>query len=203
MAQGGVWPDDSAGRQRWRTVEGGITAARATRDDVLGRKGRGELVQPNPRDVEATWKRQTTANVSRLPSQSARRADLARLGDKRQQTAAARAPFASRRSPVRSRLAPLTDFLQARAFARSRRPGAVGTRASGRCGSRAGREAPEAPLMPSSSIIPTACAVSLLSQRAALRILPRRSRMPCTSSHRAGSVDGKTRPPSLPSKQGL
>lgn len=29
--------------------EGGITAARATRDDVLGRKGRGELVQPNPR----------------------------------------------------------------------------------------------------------------------------------------------------------
>jgi hypothetical protein len=43
----------------------------------------------------------------------------------------------------------------------------------------------------------------LLSQRAALRILPRRSRMPCTSSHRAGSVDGKTRTPLLPSKQGL
>lgn len=40
---------DSAGRQRWRTVEGGITAARAARDDVLGRKGRGERVQPNPR----------------------------------------------------------------------------------------------------------------------------------------------------------
>lgn len=40
---------DSAGRQRWRTVEGGITAARAERDDVLGRKGRGERVQPNPR----------------------------------------------------------------------------------------------------------------------------------------------------------
>jgi len=40
---------DSAGRQRWRTVDGGITAARAARDDVLGRKGRGERVQPNPR----------------------------------------------------------------------------------------------------------------------------------------------------------
>lgn len=40
---------DSTGRQRWRTVEGGIMAARAARDDVLGRKGRGERVQPNPR----------------------------------------------------------------------------------------------------------------------------------------------------------
>lgn len=39
---------DSAGKQRWRTVEGGITAARAARDDVLGRKGRGEQVRPNP-----------------------------------------------------------------------------------------------------------------------------------------------------------
>jgi integrase len=40
---------DSSGRQRWRTVDGGIMAARAMRDDVLGRKGRGERVQPNPR----------------------------------------------------------------------------------------------------------------------------------------------------------
>ena len=40
---------DSTGRQRWRTVEGGITAARAARDDVLGRKGRGERILPNPR----------------------------------------------------------------------------------------------------------------------------------------------------------
>jgi integrase len=29
-------------------VEGGITAARAARDDVLGRKGRGERIRPNP-----------------------------------------------------------------------------------------------------------------------------------------------------------
>ena len=40
---------DSAGRQRWRTVEGGIRAARAARDDLLARRGRGERVQPNPR----------------------------------------------------------------------------------------------------------------------------------------------------------
>jgi integrase len=39
---------DSAGKQRWQTVEGGITAARAARDDVRGRKGRGEQVRPNP-----------------------------------------------------------------------------------------------------------------------------------------------------------
>ena len=39
---------DSAGKQRWQTVDGGITAARAARDDVLGRKGRGEQVRPNP-----------------------------------------------------------------------------------------------------------------------------------------------------------
>jgi integrase len=39
---------DSAGRQRWKTVEGGIIAARAARDDILGRKARGERVQPNP-----------------------------------------------------------------------------------------------------------------------------------------------------------
>ena len=50
---------DSAGRQRWRTIEGGITAARAARDDVLARKGRGERVQPNPRlrfgDAADAW----------------------------------------------------------------------------------------------------------------------------------------------------
>jgi len=40
---------DSAGRQRWQTVSGGIMAARAVRDDLLGRKGKGEHVAPNPR----------------------------------------------------------------------------------------------------------------------------------------------------------
>ena len=40
---------DGAGVQRWRTVEGGITAARALRDELLARRGRGERVTPNPR----------------------------------------------------------------------------------------------------------------------------------------------------------
>jgi integrase len=40
---------DSTGRQRWQTVQGGILAARAVRDDLLGRKGKGERVQPNPK----------------------------------------------------------------------------------------------------------------------------------------------------------
>jgi len=40
---------DSSGRQRWKTIEGGIMAARAARDDILGRRGRGERVQPNPK----------------------------------------------------------------------------------------------------------------------------------------------------------
>ena len=40
---------DGAGMQRWRTVEGGITAARALRDELLARRGRGERVAPNVR----------------------------------------------------------------------------------------------------------------------------------------------------------
>lgn len=40
---------DGAGKQRWRTVEGGITAARALRDELLAARGRGERVAPNPR----------------------------------------------------------------------------------------------------------------------------------------------------------
>lgn len=40
---------DSTGRQRWRTIHGGVLAARAERDAILGAKGKGERVQPNPR----------------------------------------------------------------------------------------------------------------------------------------------------------
>jgi integrase len=40
---------DGAGVQRWRTVGGGILAARKLRDDLLARRGRGERVAPNPR----------------------------------------------------------------------------------------------------------------------------------------------------------
>jgi len=39
---------DSTGRQRWCRVDGGITAARTVRNDILARKGKGERVQPNP-----------------------------------------------------------------------------------------------------------------------------------------------------------
>lgn len=40
---------DSTGKQRWETVEGGVTAARTIRNDLLARKGKGEKVQPNPK----------------------------------------------------------------------------------------------------------------------------------------------------------
>jgi integrase len=40
---------DGTGRQRWRTVQGGITAARAVRDELLARRGRGERVEPKTR----------------------------------------------------------------------------------------------------------------------------------------------------------
>ncbi|HST33539.1 MAG TPA: tyrosine-type recombinase/integrase [Solirubrobacteraceae bacterium] len=50
---------DGAGVQRWRTVEGGITAARALRDELLAARGRGERVAPNPRlrfaDASERW----------------------------------------------------------------------------------------------------------------------------------------------------
>jgi hypothetical protein len=50
---------DGAGRQRWRTVEGGITAARAARDELLVRRSRGERVASNVRlrfgDAAAQW----------------------------------------------------------------------------------------------------------------------------------------------------
>jgi hypothetical protein len=37
------------GEAALEVVEGGITAARAERDTILGARGRGERVQPNPR----------------------------------------------------------------------------------------------------------------------------------------------------------
>jgi integrase len=40
---------DGSGKQRWRKVEGGITAARAVRDELLARRGRGERVAPKTR----------------------------------------------------------------------------------------------------------------------------------------------------------
>lgn len=40
---------DETGRLRWRTVDGGILAARKLRDDLSARRARGESVAPNPK----------------------------------------------------------------------------------------------------------------------------------------------------------
>jgi integrase len=40
---------DEVGRQRWRTVDGGILAARKLRDDLAARRARGESVAPKPK----------------------------------------------------------------------------------------------------------------------------------------------------------
>jgi len=40
---------DASGIQRWRTVDGGIMAARKLRDELLARRGRGEIVAPDSR----------------------------------------------------------------------------------------------------------------------------------------------------------
>lgn len=40
---------DASGKQRWRTVDGGITAARVLRDELLARRNRGEQFTTDPR----------------------------------------------------------------------------------------------------------------------------------------------------------
>ena len=40
---------DENGRLRWRTVDGGILAARKLRDDLASRRARGESIAPNPK----------------------------------------------------------------------------------------------------------------------------------------------------------
>jgi len=40
---------DASGIQRWRTVDGGIMAARKLRDELLARRGRGETMAPDSR----------------------------------------------------------------------------------------------------------------------------------------------------------
>ncbi len=40
---------DETGRQRWRTVDGGILPARNLRDDLSAKRARGESVSPKPR----------------------------------------------------------------------------------------------------------------------------------------------------------
>jgi integrase len=40
---------DETGRQRWRTVDGGILAARKLRDDLAAKRARGESIAPKPK----------------------------------------------------------------------------------------------------------------------------------------------------------
>jgi integrase len=58
---------DSAGKQRWQRVDGGIIAARTIRNDLLGRRGKGERVEPSPRlrfDEAATaWREGQVADL--------------------------------------------------------------------------------------------------------------------------------------------
>ncbi len=50
---------DEAGRLRWRTVDGGILAARRLRDDLSARRARGESIAPKPKlrfgEAAAAW----------------------------------------------------------------------------------------------------------------------------------------------------
>lgn len=50
---------DEAGRLRWRTVDGGILAARKVRDDLSSRKARGDSIAPKAKlwfgDAAVTW----------------------------------------------------------------------------------------------------------------------------------------------------
>lgn len=50
---------DVDGRQRWRTMDGGLRAARAVRDEYLARRGRGERIASNVRlrfaDAVSSW----------------------------------------------------------------------------------------------------------------------------------------------------
>lgn len=40
---------DETGRLRWRTIDGGILAARRVRDDLAARRARGESIGPKPK----------------------------------------------------------------------------------------------------------------------------------------------------------
>lgn len=84
---------DAGGKQRWHTVDGGITAARALRDQLLAQRGRGERVTDNKRlrfgDAADQWLtgpvvdlRQTTRDCYRnaVDNHLRERFDRRRLG---------------------------------------------------------------------------------------------------------------------------
>lgn len=75
---------DSTGKQRWKTLPPrvGIKAARAVRDDILARRGRGERVRPSPKltfgDAADKWWAAQAVKL-RPATQSAYRASLKRV----------------------------------------------------------------------------------------------------------------------------
>lgn len=82
---------DGTGKQRWRKVEGGIAAARAVRDELLARRGRGERVEPKTRlrlaDAAAAWLDGPVRDLRPRTDESYRNAVkthlLPRFGDRR------------------------------------------------------------------------------------------------------------------------
>jgi integrase len=82
---------DGTGKQRWRKVEGGITAARAVRDELLARRGRGERVEPKTRlrlaDAATAWLDGPVRDLRPRTDESYRNAVnthlLPRFGDRR------------------------------------------------------------------------------------------------------------------------
>jgi integrase len=82
---------DGSGKQRWRKVEGGITAAKAVRDELLARRGRGERVEPKTRlrlaDAAAAWLDGPVRDLRPRTDESYRNAVnthlLPRFGDRR------------------------------------------------------------------------------------------------------------------------
>ena len=77
---------DSDGRQRWERIDGGVRVARARRDDVAGRKARGEKVRPRPnlrfnQAADAWWT--DKAMKLRPNTQSAYAASLDQIPDGR------------------------------------------------------------------------------------------------------------------------
>jgi site-specific recombinase XerC len=58
---------DASGKQRWRTVDGGITAARALRDQLVAQRGRGERAPDNNRlrfgDAADQWLNGTVVDL--------------------------------------------------------------------------------------------------------------------------------------------
>jgi hypothetical protein len=89
------------GRQRWRTVDGGILVARKSRDDLIALRGRGEGVATNPkrrsarRSASAELGRQRLDRGSREPG-GARRTTSPTV--RRYERRRCRAGFRNRRS---------------------------------------------------------------------------------------------------------